>query len=120
MNGRFNIVELPVNYDGNNYSNVSNGTSIKMHLDREPRFYANIDFHHGFYEITQYDGEITSDDPAKRVIVEELRNMTVMVSEIKTFIILLPDIITKNWCILRMKMAWCTIRYLFSVWLKCI
>ena len=36
--------------------------------------------------------------------------MTVMVSEIKTFIILLPDIITKNWCILRMKMAWCTIR----------
>ena len=72
--GRFNIVELPVNYDGNNYSNVSNGTSIKMHLDREPRFYANIGFHHGFYEITQYDGEITSDDPAKRVIVEELRN----------------------------------------------
>lgn len=72
--GRFNIVELPVNYDGNNYSNVSNGTSIKMHLDREPRFYANIGFHHGFYEITQYDGQITSDDPAKRVIVEELRN----------------------------------------------
>lgn len=30
--GRFNIVELPVNYDGNNYSNVSNGTSIKMLL----------------------------------------------------------------------------------------
>ena len=72
--GRFDIVELPVNYDGNNYSDVSNGTSIKLHLDREPRFYANIGFHHGFFEITQYDGELTNDDPAKRVIIEELRN----------------------------------------------
>lgn len=72
--GRFDIVELPVNYDGNNYSDVSNGTSIKLHLNREPRFYANIGFHHGFYEITQYNGEITNSDPAKRVIVEELRN----------------------------------------------
>lgn len=72
--GRLDIVELPVNYDGNNYSDVSNGTSIKMHLDREPRFYANIGFHHGFFEITQYDGEKTNDDPAKCVIVEKMRN----------------------------------------------
>lgn len=72
--GRFDIVELPVNYDGNNYSDVSNGTSIKLHLDREPRFYANIGFHHGFFEITQYDGELTNEDPSKRVIIEELRN----------------------------------------------
>lgn len=71
---RFDIVEMPVNYDGNNYSDVSNGTSIKLHLNREPRFYANIGFHHGFFEITQYDGEETDEDPAKRVIVEELRN----------------------------------------------
>ncbi len=72
--GRFDIVELPINYDGNNYSNVSNGTSIKLHLNREPRFYANIGFHHGFFEITQYDGELTNEDPSKRVIIEELRN----------------------------------------------
>lgn len=75
--GRFDIVEMPVNYDGNNYSDVSNGTSIKLHLNREPRFYANIGFHHGFYEITEYDGELTNDDPAKRVIIEELRNSDV-------------------------------------------
>ncbi len=72
--GRFDIIELPINYDGNNYSDVSNGTSIKLHLDREPRFYANIGFHHGFFEITKYDGQLTNADPAKRVIIEELRN----------------------------------------------
>ena len=72
--GCFDIVELPVNYDGNNYSDISNGTSIKLHLNREPRFYANIGFHHGFFEITQYDGELTNEDPSKRVIIEELRN----------------------------------------------
>lgn len=72
--GRYDIVEMPVNYDGNDYSDESNGTSIKLHLNREPRFYANIGFHHGFFEITDYDGALTNEDPAKRVIVEELRN----------------------------------------------
>lgn len=72
---RFDIVTMPVNYDGNNYSDVSNGTSIKMHLNREPRFYADIAFHNGFFEITQYNGVITNeDDPSKRVIINKLRN----------------------------------------------
>lgn len=91
-----------------------------MHLDREPRFYANIGFHHGFYEITQYDGEITSDDPAKRVIVEELRNNDRHGKRNQDLYYSVTGYHNKNWCILRMKMAWCTIRYLFSVWLKCI
>lgn len=72
--GRFDIVELPADYDGNHYSDESNGTSIKLHLDREPRFYAHIGFHNGFFEIAKYDGVITNENPAKRVIVEKLRN----------------------------------------------
>lgn len=71
---RYDITKLPVNYDGNNYSDVSNGNSIRLHLDREARFYAWIAFHNGFVEISRYNGQSPSEDPAKRVIVLKIRN----------------------------------------------
>ena len=71
---RYSIVQMPVNYDGNNYSDRSTGTSIQLHLNREPRFYSWIAFHNGFVEITKYDGQLTNTNPAKRVIVLKIRN----------------------------------------------
>lgn len=74
-NGRFDIIELPVNHDGNNYSDESTGTSIKLHLQREPRFYAHVGFHNGFAEISRYNGETTGNGVhAKKAIVLKMRN----------------------------------------------
>lgn len=73
--GRYTIAALPVNYDGNNYSNESNGNTLKQHIGREPRFYAWISFHNGFTEITRYNGVTTGNGiNAKKAIVTQLRN----------------------------------------------
>ena len=72
--GRYNIVELPSDYDGNNYSNVSNGNTMYLHLQREPRFYAWIGFHNGYAEIAKHNGVETNIDPARRAIVLKMRN----------------------------------------------
>lgn len=73
--GRLDIVTLPVNYDGNNYSTESTGTSAKLHTHREPRFYSWIGFHNGFVEISRYDGQVTGGgDNAKKAIVLHMRH----------------------------------------------
>lgn len=36
--GRYKIVNMPVNYDGNNYLLKSNGRTLNLHLNREPQF----------------------------------------------------------------------------------
>lgn len=48
---------MPVNYDGNNYFAQSNGRTLNLHLNREPRFFAWIAFHNGNYEIMKYNGK---------------------------------------------------------------
>lgn len=73
--GRYSSAQLPVNYDGNNYSDQSNGTTLKQHIDREPRFYAWIGFHNGFTETSRYNGKTPGgDDPSKNAIVLHMRN----------------------------------------------
>lgn len=73
--GRYSIVPLPANYDGNNYSKVSTGNSLKQFLDREPRFYAWIGFHNGWVEINRYNGEATGNgDNAKKAVVLHMLN----------------------------------------------
>ncbi len=73
--GRFDIVKMPANYDGNNYSTISNGTTIKLHLNRESRFFSWIGFHNGNFEIAKYDGKPTSNVAAKKRIKLEFRKM---------------------------------------------
>ncbi len=72
--GRYNIVELPADYDGNNYSEVSNGNTWLLHLNREPRFYAWVGFHNGHAEVAKHNGVETNSDPAKRTVVLKMRN----------------------------------------------
>lgn len=55
---RYNIVTMPNNYDGNSYGDPK-GKTLKLHLDREPRFYAWIGFHNGYFEIAKYNGSNT-------------------------------------------------------------
>ncbi len=71
---RYKMVELPADYDGNHYSDISNGNTIKLHLDREPRFYAWVGFHNGHVEVAKHNGVETNSDPAKMTIVVKLRN----------------------------------------------
>ncbi len=65
--GRYSVVNMPNNYDGNNYKNP-NGKTLKLHLDREPRFYAWIGFHNGFFEIAKYNGANTNAANNKKAI----------------------------------------------------
>ena len=46
---RYQIAYLPANFDGNNYEDRPNDRSIKLHFNREPRFYSWIGFHNGNY-----------------------------------------------------------------------
>lgn len=71
--GRYQIVDMPVNYDNNNYSTESNGRTMKLNLNREPRFFSWIAFHNGNYEIAKYNGLITSSDPSKKVVKAQFR-----------------------------------------------
>ncbi len=70
---RYSIIDLPVNYDENDYSTTSNGKSLKLHVAREPRFYAWIGFHNGNYELAKYNGTATNSNNAKKFIVTKFR-----------------------------------------------
>lgn len=70
---RYTIVDMPVNYDGNNYFATSNGKTLKLHLEREPRFFAWIGFHNGNYEIAKYNGVATSNNNAKKAMILKCR-----------------------------------------------
>ena len=69
--GRYKIVNMPVNYDGNNYFAQSNGRTLN--LNREPRFFAWIAFHNGNYEIMKYNGKVVNTNNAKKAIVVKFR-----------------------------------------------
>ena len=70
---RYKVVPMPVNYDHNDYFAKSNGNTIQLHLNREPRFYAWIAFHNGNYEIAKYNGKVTNNNNAKKAIVVKFR-----------------------------------------------
>jgi len=71
--GRYNVVRIPGNYDNNNYSDVSNGNTMQLHLNREPRFFSWIAFHNGNFEISKYNGKITSNEPGKKFMVVQFQ-----------------------------------------------
>lgn len=68
-NNRYSVVKMPVNYDKNSYTTTSNGNTLKLHLNREPRFFSWIGFHNGFYEIAKYNGVVTNSNNAKKVMI---------------------------------------------------
>lgn len=71
--GRYSIVNMPKNHDGNNYFPSSNGRTLKLHLEREPRFFAWIAFHNGNYELAKYNGKVTNSKHDKKAIVVKFR-----------------------------------------------
>lgn len=88
--GRYSVVPLTQNYDGNNYplnptvmapmppAVSNNRNTMKEHLNREPRFYAWIGFHNGYAELSMYDNKDTGDksikDGSDRVILLKMRS----------------------------------------------
>lgn len=52
---RYELTKLPSNFDGNKYADRPNDQTIKLHLNREPRFYSWIGFANGNYEISRYN-----------------------------------------------------------------
>ena len=52
---RYELINLPKNFDGNMYADRPNDQTIKLHLNREPRFYSWIGFANGNYEISRYN-----------------------------------------------------------------
>lgn len=70
---RYQLVDMPVNYDGNNYAAKSNGKNIQMHLNREPRFYAWVGFHNGFVEAAKHNNAVVNSNNAKKAFVLKLR-----------------------------------------------
>lgn len=72
--GRYTYILAPDNCDGNNYGNPS-GKVMRLHTDREARFYAWIGYHNGYYEMSKYqDTDPGKGNPAKRaVLIQMLR-----------------------------------------------
>lgn len=72
--GRYDIIPVPLNIDGNNYSVSNAGMSTwKQHVGREPRFYAWIGFHGGYSEIAKFDNVAPGKNDSDRAIVLKLR-----------------------------------------------
>ena len=69
---RYKVVDMPANFDGNNYKTVSNGKTMQMHLNREPRFYAWVGFHNGFAETVKHNNAVVSTNNSKKAIVLKL------------------------------------------------
>lgn len=67
---RYAVVNVPANIDGNGYSNSNAGMkTMRQHINREPRFYANIGFHGGYSEIARYNNAAPGKNDADRAIV---------------------------------------------------
>lgn len=67
---RYAVVAVPSNIDGNNYSlSNANMKTLQEHIDREPRFYANIGFHGGFCEIAKYNNTAPGKNDGDRAVV---------------------------------------------------
>lgn len=72
---RYEYITAPDNCDGNNYGNPS-GKVMRLNTDREPRFYAWIGYHNGYFEMDKYeDKDPGNGDPAKKaVLLQFLKN----------------------------------------------
>lgn len=67
---RYAVVDVPNNIDGNGYTNSNAGMkTLQVHLNREPRFYANIGFHGGYAEIARYNNAAPGKNDGDRAIV---------------------------------------------------
>lgn len=52
---RYAVVPVPANIDGNGYTASNAGMkTMQQHINREPRFYANVGFHGGYAEVAVY------------------------------------------------------------------
>ena len=71
---RYVYIEAPENCDGNNYGKPE-GKVMKLHTDREPRFYAWIGYHNGYSEMSMYEDQIPGDGShaKKAVLVQMLK-----------------------------------------------
>lgn len=72
---RYEYITAPDNCDGNNYGNPS-GKVMRLNTDREPRFYAWIGYHNGYFEMDKYeDKDPGNGNPAKKaVLLQFLKN----------------------------------------------
>lgn len=70
------IVPLPENVDGNGYTEKNHPTvknTMRLHCNREPRFYANVGFQGGYYEVGQYQGRTPGKNEGDRAAMIDLR-----------------------------------------------
>ncbi|WP_373142899.1 RagB/SusD family nutrient uptake outer membrane protein [Bacteroides caccae] len=68
------IVTMPDDVDGNGYTADNSGMkTLRLHCDREPRFYANVGFQGGYFEIGQYNGATPGKNNGDRAVVLDLR-----------------------------------------------
>lgn len=65
----YDVVTMPNNYDNNSYGNP-NGKTLQLHLNREPRFYAWIGFHNGYFEIAKYNGANTGGNKNEKKAIQ--------------------------------------------------
>lgn len=71
-NDRYTYILAPKNCDGNNYGDPK-GKVMRLHTDREPRFYAWVGYHNGYYEMSKYeDADPGKGNPAKRVVLVQM------------------------------------------------
>lgn len=72
---RYVYIEAPDNCDGNNYGKPA-GKVMKLHTDREPRFYAWIGYHNGYVEMSMYEDEVPGDGShaKKAVLIQMLKD----------------------------------------------
>lgn len=67
---RYAVVPVPADIDGNEYSTSNSGMkTMQQHINREPRFYANIGFHGGYTEIARYNNSTPGKNDADRAVV---------------------------------------------------
>lgn len=72
---RYVYIEAPENCDGNNYGTPANKV-MKLHTDREPRFYAWIGYHNGYSEMSMYEDKVPGDGShaKKAVLIQMLKD----------------------------------------------
>lgn len=71
---RYTYITAPDNCDGNNYGNPT-GKVMRLHTDREPRFYAWVGYHNGYFEMGKYeDVDMGKGNPAKRAVLLQMLN----------------------------------------------
>ena len=71
---RYEYITAPANNDGNNYGDPS-GKIMRMHSQREPRFFANIGYHNGYSEMSMYEDKVPGgNDVSKNAVLIQMLN----------------------------------------------